>query len=77
MSQSDILNLLEKKKKKVFTSKEISEILKVRQENILRSIAKLLEYDEIKSRKITSEELKDKGYDSKQLPTRFWVYWVE
>jgi transcription initiation factor IIE alpha subunit len=77
MSQSDILKLLEKKKKKVFTSKEISEILKVRQENILRSIAKLLEYDEIKSRKITSEELKDKGYDSKQLPTRFWVYWVE
>lgn len=77
MSQSDILKLLEKKKKKVFTSKEISEILKVRQENILRSIAKLLEYDEIKSRKITSEELKDKGYDSKQLPTRFWVYWVD
>lgn len=77
MSQSDILSLLEKKKKKVFTSKEISEILKVRQENILRSIAKLLEYDEIKSRKITSEELKDKGYDSKQLPTRFWVYWVD
>jgi phage regulator Rha-like protein len=77
MSQSDIIELLEKKKKKVFTSKEISELLEVRQENILRSIKKLLEYEEIKSRKITKEEIKDKGYESKQLPTRFWVYWVE
>ena len=77
MSQSDIVNLLVKKKKKVFTSKEISEILEVRQENILRSIKRLLECHEISSRKITKEELTAKGYDKKQRPTRFWVYWID
>lgn len=77
MSQSDIIKLLEKKKNKVFTSKEIAMLIEVRQENVLRSIKKLLEYEEIKSRKITPEELIDKGYDSKQMPTRFWVYWAE
>jgi phage regulator Rha-like protein len=77
MSQSDIVNLLVKKKKKVFTSKEISEILEVRQENILRSIKRLLECHEISSRKITKEELTAKGYDKKHRPTRFWFYWID
>ena len=77
MSQSDIIKLLEKKKNKPFTSREISILIKVRQENVLRSIKKLLNEEEILSRKITPEELKDKGYDSKQMPSRFWVYWIE
>ncbi len=77
MSQSDIIKLLQKKKNKPFTSKEIALLIHVRQENVLRSIKTLLEYEEIKSRKITPEELKEKGYDSKQMPTRFWVYWIE
>lgn len=77
MSQDEIVKLLKKKKKDVFTSKEIAELLDIRQETILKSLKKLLKYEEINSRKITKEELEKKGYSSKQFSSRFWVYWFE
>jgi transcription initiation factor IIE alpha subunit len=74
MTQGDIVKLLLKKKEPL-TSKEISQLLDIRQESIIKSLNKLLKYDEIKCRKITKEELEDKGYI--RFFSRFKVFWIE
>ena len=74
MSQQEVLNFLEKNKNKVWTSKEIAEYLKIRQDSVLKNLRKLLKYNEVGSRRITKKEIKEKGLENKHITTRFRIF---
>jgi transcription initiation factor IIE alpha subunit len=76
MSQDDIVKLLLKKKKPL-TSKEIAELLEIRQQAVLASIRKLLKYKEIQQKKPTEEEFNSKGYPKSYRHKRFWLYYID
>lgn len=76
MSQHDIVQLLLKKKEPL-TSKEIAQLLSIRQESIIRSLKKLLRYNEVQARKMTVEEKKERNVDIKNKCSRFRVFWIE
>jgi len=76
MSQSDILKVLEEKKEPL-TSRELAEYCKIRVETIRRTLKKLLKHKEILARRITDEEIKQRGYISKSLNSRFRVFFLK
>jgi Mn-dependent DtxR family transcriptional regulator len=79
MSQNNILRMFEKKKEPL-TSKELSEYLKIRQETIIKTLKKLVEQKELKSRHLTKQELEKKGYVKKdivsKLNSRFRIFYM-
>jgi transcription initiation factor IIE alpha subunit len=76
MSQDSIVKLLMKKKEPL-TSKEISELLEIRQETIIKALNKLLKYHEVNCRKITVEEREERGYTKCKGFSRFKVFWID
>jgi len=75
MSQDDILKTLERKKEPL-TSKELSEYLEIRQETIIKALKKLLKHKEVKARKPTEKEMRDKGYKGHNMNSRWRVFFI-
>lgn len=76
MSQDSIVKLLLKKKEPL-TSKEISELLEIRQETIIKALNQLIKYKEVSCRKIKEEEKIKRGYSNNKGLSRFKVFWIE